>query len=223
MLNNQEILIRLILAVAIGGVVGWERETARRPAGFRTHILVSVGSAMIMLCGIYVAGTVNGDATRMAAQVVSGIGFLGAGTIMREGANVKGLTTAASLWAVACIGLAAGAGFYVGAVGGLVITMITLTSFERVEKKMQGGKFSRAMVFITCTDPSKLIYSISEIASVNNIEMKNTKVKESDAANVFEVSFRFSAKVSSLSSDYNYMTARISGLPGVKSVTMDEF
>ena len=115
MLTQLEIVLRLILAVAAGGLIGLEREIHGRAAGFRTQILVCLGSTLIMLISIYGfeqsgVGTTR-DPARLAAQVVSGIGFLGAGTILREGTSIKGLTTAASLWVVAGIGLALGAGF----------------------------------------------------------------------------------------------------------------
>ena len=108
-------ICRLITAVILGGIIGFEREHSHRPAGFRTHILVSVGSALIMMTAIYISKHVEGevDLSRMSAQVVSGIGFLGAGTIILTGRQeIKGLTTAAGLWASACMGLAIGSGFY---------------------------------------------------------------------------------------------------------------
>ena len=125
--------VKLGLAALLSGIIGYEREHSHRPAGFRTHILVSVGSALVMLTSVYIAkdqGMVT-DVTRMSAQVISGIGFLGAGTILREGFSVKGLTTAASLWAVACIGIAVGAGFYAGAFVATVVIYLTLNSLKR--------------------------------------------------------------------------------------------
>ena len=107
-------VIKMVLAVLFSGIIGFEREHSHRPAGFRTHILVAVGSTLVMMTSKFVfleyQGVVTVDPTRLGAQVISGIGFLGAGTILREGFSVKGLTTAASLWAVSCIGLAVGAG-----------------------------------------------------------------------------------------------------------------
>ena len=126
------ILQRLLLVTAIAGAIGYERERHGRAAGFRTHILVGIGSCLIMLTGIVMAheGGVFGsvDPTRMAAQVVSGIGFLGAGTILRFRASIRGLTTAASLWAAGGIGLAVGAGFLRGAIytGLIVLTVLTV-------------------------------------------------------------------------------------------------
>lgn len=107
-------IVRLCLAALLGGIIGYEREHSHRPAGFRTHILVAVGSAVVMLTAVYMSERYPDhlDISRMPAQVVSGIGFLGAGTILREGFSVKGLTTAASLWAVSCVGLAVGSGFF---------------------------------------------------------------------------------------------------------------
>lgn len=140
-LSEKEVFIRLFVAVVLGGLIGWEREIHDRPAGFRTHILVSVGSALIMIVSIGMSrmfdGTIS-DPGRIAAQVVSGIGFLGAGTIIREGVNVKGLTTAASLWTVAGIGLAVGAGFAFSAfvaAGFVFITLIFLNKLELASRK----------------------------------------------------------------------------------------
>lgn len=135
-ITNGEIAARLILALILGGLIGIERESTGRPAGFRTHILVSMGSALIMIVSAYSFPGMHKDAARIAAQVVSGIGFLGAGTIMREGANVRGLTTAASLWTVAGIGLTVGAGFYFAAILGTVLVVLTLVLLNQLEWKV---------------------------------------------------------------------------------------
>lgn len=144
-------VFKMALAVLFSGVIGYEREHSHRPAGFRTHILVAVGSALVMMTSGYVfneyAGLGTFDPTRLGAQVISGIGFLGAGTILREGFSVKGLTTAASLWAVSCIGLAVGAGYYVGALISTVVIYLTLNTFKR---------------FILKGNPSKNIYIEAE-------------------------------------------------------------
>lgn len=151
MLSELAIFSRLLLATALGGLVGWERESSSRPAGFRTNILVCVGSALIMIVSLEVAKvTRTADPARIAAQVVSGIGFLGAGTIIREGFAVKGLTTAASLWTVAGVGLAAGAGFYFSAVAATLLVIVTLTIFNTLTTliaKESGLKSLRVKVF----------------------------------------------------------------------------
>ena len=126
-LNMVSIIFRIILAVLVGGVLGIERERKNRPAGLRTYILVCLGSAMVMMTNQYACLYYEvGDPVRMGAQVVSGIGFLGAGTIMVTGRNkIKGITTAACLWTAACSGLAIGIGFYEGAIiSGVVILFI---------------------------------------------------------------------------------------------------
>ncbi len=139
MIGQEEIFIRLLLSTLLGAVIGVEREFQKRPAGLRTHVLVSVVSCLIMIVGIGMAGTDGKhDPVRMAAQVVSGMGFLGAGTIMRTGNTIKGLTTAATLWASAGIGLAIGGGFYFASILAVVIIVTTLFVLSRIEAYITG-------------------------------------------------------------------------------------
>lgn len=138
MISDGEVVLRLLLAVLLSGLVGLEREAKGRAAGFRTHILVCVGSSLIMLTGIYLFTLYRGaglDPTRLAAQVVSGIGFLGAGTIIQFRDSIRGLTTAASVWAAAGIGIAIGAGFYVGALATTIIVLLALFVLSTVERQ----------------------------------------------------------------------------------------
>ena len=129
-----EIILRVVLAAALGGAIGFERELRDREAGLRTHLLVSMGAALFTLVSAYAwadweFSTPRGlvfDPTRIAAQIVSGIGFLGAGAIIRQGLSVRGLTTAATLWVVAAIGMAAGAGYYTAAVATTLLVIISL-------------------------------------------------------------------------------------------------
>ena len=144
-----EVVIRLVLAILIGGAVGYERESKNRPAGFRTHILVCLGAAVISLIQEYsisntirlivenpmLASALKTDSGRLGAQVISGIGFLGAGTIIHEKGSVKGLTTAASIWVVACIGLAIGSGYYTLSVLSAISAVIVLVSLKKFEEK----------------------------------------------------------------------------------------
>jgi putative Mg2+ transporter-C (MgtC) family protein len=133
-LNWDESLLRLALAAALGGLIGMERELREREAGLRTHLLVALGSALFTIVGAYGfhafldsgAAVVRADPTRIAAQIVTGIGFLGAGAIIRQGLSVRGLTTAATLWVVAAVGLAAGAGYYSAAVITTALVLIAL-------------------------------------------------------------------------------------------------
>jgi putative Mg2+ transporter-C (MgtC) family protein len=123
-----EVLLRLFVAAALGGAIGLERELRERQAGLRTHLVVSVGAALFTLVSAYGFESFDGkvDPTRIAAQIVSGIGFLGAGAIIRQGLSVRGLTTAASLWLVAAIGMAAGAGYWEGALIATLGALLTL-------------------------------------------------------------------------------------------------
>ncbi len=144
MADILEIIKRLVSAFIFGGLIGIEREKRGRAAGFRTHILVSLGSALIMLVSIYMfemykdEGTV--DPSRIAAGVITGIGFLGAGTILRSGDGVRGLTTAATIWMSAGIGLACGCGFVRGAFLTTLLSLIVLCLLRRIEKALRKEK-----------------------------------------------------------------------------------
>ena len=125
-LSWSEALLRIVLAGVLGGVIGLERELRERQAGLRTHLLVGVGAALFTIAGAYGFDSMSVDPTRVAAQIVTGVGFLGAGAIIRQGFSVRGLTTAATLWVVAAVGLAAGAGYYSGAVITTAVVLIAL-------------------------------------------------------------------------------------------------
>ncbi|MDQ6422300.1 MgtC/SapB family protein [Paenibacillus sp. LHD-117] len=151
-ISQFELTIRILLALVLGGMIGFERELGGHSAGFRTHILVCMGSAVIVLLSMYGFAAfasepnVRLDPARLAAQVISGIGFIGAGTIMRNGLNVSGLTTAASLWVSAAIGLSAGAGFYYCAVISTVLVVISLFALNKVEKLFSRTKKVRELL-----------------------------------------------------------------------------
>jgi len=138
-ITELDIVIRLGLSFLAGAAVGVERSSRRQVAGLRTHILICVGATLLMLLSIWLPqefmGMKNGDPGRIAAQVVSGIGFLGAGAIIRLGNNIRGLTTAASLWLIAAVGLALGAGMFLAAGMAEFISLITLFLLERLEKR----------------------------------------------------------------------------------------
>jgi putative Mg2+ transporter-C (MgtC) family protein len=142
MLPPSEVIIRLLLAAALGSAIGLERERLLWAAGLRTHMLVSVGATLVMIVSAYgfagVLGTpgVTLDPSRVAAQVVSGIGFLGAGTILLRHEVIRGLTTAASLWAVAAIGLAVGGGLYFPAIAATVLILLILIALKPLERRL---------------------------------------------------------------------------------------
>lgn len=174
-------LIKLGVTTILSGFIGFEREHSHRPAGFRTHILVAVGSSLVMLTSVYIFDSqgMTGDVTRMSAQVLSGIGFLGAGTILREGFSVKGLTTAASLWAVACIGIAVGAGFYAGALVATFVIYLTLNSLKRFIVRGSAGK----LLFIEIRDVGTQIPLITKTikqcgGTIHSMEVVYTETKD---------------------------------------------
>ncbi len=128
-----ELAVRLAAGLVLGAIIGFERELHRQPAGFRTHSLVALGAALFTIVSAYGFSGPLVDPTRIAAQIVSGIGFIGAGTILQYRGNIRGLTTAASLWSVAAIGTAAGAGLVVMAIIGTMLILVVLALLDRVE------------------------------------------------------------------------------------------
>ena len=137
-LNTVSIIVRVVLAMLVGGIIGTERMVKNQPVGSRTYMVVCLGACLVMLTNQYICNTfATGDPSRLGAQVISGIGFLGAGTIMVTGNNkIKGLTTAAGLWSSACIGLAIGIGFYEGAIAVAVVILFIMTVFKNIERKI---------------------------------------------------------------------------------------
>lgn len=168
-LSTGEILLRLLFALMVGAVVGTEREYTHRPAGMRTHMLVALGACAVMLtgqkifCQYYPLGATP-DPARLAAQVIAGVGFLGAGTILREGTSIKGLTTAASVWTVACLGVAVGAGFYMIGLMGTALMMITLVVFERIQKRLLSGRDITYAFSVTTRNVTNVMNLINQLA-----------------------------------------------------------
>jgi len=184
---DLEIVTRLLVATILGGLVGLERERLNRAAGLRTHVMVSVGSALFTILSLYAfreAGKVN-DPARVAAQIVSGIGFLGAGTIMKHGATVRGLTTAATLWVVAGIGMAAGAGFYLGALLTTAVVIAALVFLKPIERAL-GEKNLTTMEISMPTRPGQ-VASVHGTFEVLGIVMKNLEMDTEDDRQVLRV------------------------------------
>lgn len=176
MVKTWEIILRLLLAAVFGGVVGYQREIVDRPAGFRTHVLVCTGSALMMMVSIYpFTGFKQVDLSRIAAGVVTGIGFLGAGTIIRQGSIVRGLTTAASLWTIAGVGLAVGSGFYLASVATTVLVFVVLAEFKLVETHLIGTKRHKILKVKSIDWPGQ-IGKISTILGDLGISIKNVEI-----------------------------------------------
>ncbi len=177
-INLVSILVRLLLAVACGGVLGLDREKNRRPAGFRTYTLVCVGSAIVMMTSQFAQQQMGtGDILRMGAQVISGIGFLGAGTIIVTGQRqVRGLTTAAGLWVAACIGLAIGIGFYVGAILGTLFMLAVLTWFHYLEDRI--SLHSHVMNLFVEMESVKCLGALLAAAKKNYLSVSDVEVSK---------------------------------------------
>jgi putative Mg2+ transporter-C (MgtC) family protein len=164
MISEIEILMRLLLAAGLGALVGFEREQHNQSAGLRTHIVLVLGSALAMTLSInlsiqFRSIAPNGDPARLAAQVISGIGFLGAGAILRMGTNIRGLTTATSLWTMAIVGLAAGAGHFIAAVGTTVLLLFVLFLLDRIEHSFI-DPYRTVLITVNATDRQGIIGEI---------------------------------------------------------------
>lgn len=185
MISDLEIFIRLLLAAIAGGAIGFEREHHNRPAGFRTHILVCVGACLMMLVSIYVfvgsAGEVGrgADPSRIAASVVAGVGFLGAGTILRQGTTVRGLTTAASIWVVAGIGIAIGGGFYFGGIVTLLIIIVSLYTLGNLERFLNKRKRFKE-ISISVLDRPGMLAEISKLLGDMGVNIIDIKMSQSE-------------------------------------------
>ncbi|MEG1993397.1 MAG: MgtC/SapB family protein [Oscillospiraceae bacterium] len=184
-INIFSVTLRLLLGVFLGGIIGMEREKHKRPAGFRTHILVCLGSVMAMLTNQYIFENFGGtDISRMAAQVLSGIGFLGAGTIIITGKyEVTGLTTAASLWACAAMGLAIGIGFYEGAIICCAFIFLVITLLVKLDTKLMSKE--RHITVRIDIGEKKILTSFIEIINKNNLKIVSINSDEEDINSVF--------------------------------------
>lgn len=213
--------LRLLLACILGGIIGYERENVHRPAGFRTHILVCVGAALVMVTSEFIfrqyKGIASVDPTRLGAQVISGIGFLGAGTIIREGFNVKGLTTAASLWAVSCVGIAAGIGYYEGAVATTLIIYFTLIFLKKLEVSfLKKNKYKT--VYVVSDNIQGQIGTISSIFDSNNVSISNIQFINSEEEKNLAV--KILAKFPSDPVEIN-IVKELQKIPGIQKVYED--
>ncbi len=182
--NTLSIIIRLSMAAICGGLIGYDRGRKRRPAGFRTHILVCIGSALVMVTNQYIIDIMKyggADPTRLGAQVISGIGFLGAGTILVTGKQqVKGLTTAAGLWASACMGLAIGIGFYEGALMGCIFILGSMTLLHRFDAYVM-SKTKLVDLYVELVSV-KSISKFFDLIRNNNMEITNVEILKTRTA-----------------------------------------
>lgn len=183
-INNGDIVMRLLIALIVGGLTGLERERSHQFAGFRTHILVSVGSCITSITSLSLFFQYNSysniDPARLSAQVLSGVGFLGAGAILKTSNGIRGLTTAAGIWATACIGIAVGYGYYILAISAWLFVMITLYILKNIDKMIFKKKQT---IFNIKTDNIEIISSIYEMFQRSQISVKNIEIN-SDTSNI---------------------------------------
>lgn len=210
-----ELLLRLFLAVVLGGAIGYQREIAEKPAGLRTHALVSLGSALIMIVSIDLQpflGLPRTDVTRIAASVVTGIGFLGGGAIIRQGSIVRGLTTAASIWIVSGVGLAVGGGLYAASIVSTLFILLTLTTLKYIEVRAVPGHSTIQMVAIDNPQQLGLILSaLGDISvTVSTIEIEEL---EGEGTNIVQLGLKIPPHVNS-----EQIISKLASVKGVSEI-----
>lgn len=172
-------LIKLVLGFMLAGIIGLERSSWSKPAGFRTHALVGISAVLVMLCGEYMSQKYDIDPSRIPAQLLSGIGFIGAGTILRDGFNVKGLTTAAGLLAVTCIGLSIGAGFYLGGIVTTFVSYVILSYSYKISAKLDHFNLLDLQVAIS-QNVDDTLTEIERTLSEYQVDIKHIKKLNED-------------------------------------------
>jgi putative Mg2+ transporter-C (MgtC) family protein len=224
-----EVVLRLVLASILCGAIGFERETRDQPAGFRTHILLGLGAALFTLVSAYGfepftraalgSGGLQFDPTRIAAQIIAGVGFLGAGAIIRQGRDVRGLTTAASLWAVSAIGMAVGAGYLFGAAAATVLTMATLYALRSFRSSIISPlRLDSAGLELGFKDRESSPANALQILRSHNISIRNTD------AEIDEDRVRYNLQVRiHPTADVHAVLAELSGLPEVERISLTGF
>jgi putative Mg2+ transporter-C (MgtC) family protein len=219
-----EFVLRLLLSAVLAGAVGLEREISDQPAGFRTHMLVSLGACLFALVSAYsVEGLFDGDRpvgvrfdpTRIAAQIVTGIGFLGAGAIIRYGMSVRGLTTAASLWVVAAIGMAVGFGGYLLASVTAVITVLALFGLKRVRGRLVRGLKKEHEEFVLEAGPDLQLERLVSEVSRAGVRIDRLNVEEEEGEGLRHVLLTVTLSPQQLPEDFVGVLTRT---PGVRNV-----
>lgn len=210
-LNIVSITTRILLALVLGGLLGIERQQKQRPAGFRTYIIVCLGATLASITNIYMFNTFGSDPARIPAQVISGIGFLGAGTILvTRNSHVKGLTTAAGLWCVATIGIAVGCGFYTGTIICTIAIVFSLSFLTYFDRKLSSN--SKYMAFYTEFSDSIYLRELILYSKKQNISLHDLEIfKVTDSQNIMATfTIRMADKAYR-----NEIFQNISNLPGI--------
>lgn len=213
---------KLLLGFFLAGLIGLERSSWNKPAGFRTHALVGISAVLVMICGEYLSTKYNTDPSRIPAQLLSGIGFIGAGTILRDGFNVKGLTTASALLAVTCIGLSIGAGFYLGGIIATILTYIILSYSYLFSDKLDHFDITNLEISYRENKSGDTIDKILDILQKHSITIKHiAKSEEKDdkgkTLNLLTLACKYNTKANTKTK----VISKISSLEGIESVSED--
>jgi putative Mg2+ transporter-C (MgtC) family protein len=224
-----EVVLRLVLASLLCGAIGFERETRDQPAGFRTHILLGLGAALFTLVSAYGfepftraalgSGGLQFDPTRIAAQIIAGVGFLGAGAIIRQGRDVRGLTTAASLWAVSAIGMAVGAGYLFGAAAATVLTMATLFALRRFRSSIISPlRLDSAGLELDLKERGSSPANVLQVLRRNDISIRSMDAEIDEERVSYKLQVRLHPSV-----NVHAVLAELSGLPEVGRISLTGF
>ena len=210
-IQEFETFFKLVLIVLLAGLVGYERESWKKPAGFRTYVLVGISAVLVMICGDMLYEDIGADPTRIPAQLLSGIGFLGAGTILRDGFNVKGLTTAAGLLAVTCIGLIVGAGFYIPAIIATFVVYCVLSYSHILSENLEHFYFIDLKI---CSNkPKEILEDIRKIFNKEKLEIMKIKLVTDGTEDYIKAEVKHKEKV-----DVNGIVAKIMAIDSVSEV-----
>jgi len=222
---SWEIAFQLLLASLLGGLIGLEREVHGRPAGFRTHLLVSLGAALFVVTSVHFyqrfgnfsgQGPVGVDPGRIAAQVVAGIGFLGAGAIIREKASIRGLTTAACLWVAAAVGVAVGGGMYLAAIVVTFLAVVNLIFLKKLENRLKKDIYLRILVWSDDLDGQLL--RIEMVLAECSMEVVSMGIEK----DILARDIRFEVDVRSRTrGEFQLLTDRIAALEGVRRIRLE--
>lgn len=211
-ISEFETFFKLVLIVILAGIVGYERESWKKPAGFRTYVLVGISATLVMICGNKLNEATGADPTRIPAQLLSGIGFLGAGTILRDGFNVRGLTTAAGLLAITCIGLIVGAGFYISAIIATLVVYVVLSQSHVLSNVLEHYYFID--LEIVANNPKEILEDVREVLNHESVEITQLKVfTENNDKDYIKLEGRYKEKL-----DVNKVVLKLVQLENVTEV-----
>ncbi|MBR6504181.1 MAG: MgtC/SapB family protein [Clostridia bacterium] len=210
-------VLKLVLGFVLAGIIGLERDSMNKPAGFKTHSLLGISAVLIMICGEYLTKNYNADPTRIPAQLLSGIGFIGAGTILRDGFNVKGLTTAAGLLAVTCIGLSIGAGFYFGGIVTTIIVYLILSYSYKLSDKLDHFDVLEFHIQISKDDALKQIEKTLSKYEVDIKQIKRMNKNNDDDIESLIIVGEYNKKIF----NKNELIRAISSLKNVEEVVVE--